>query len=168
MSTDKLFILLLVVLLPLSGCLDTVEPAGAESNDDDDDSDAMLTLHIQSNDIQWLPMGDRTLKLETMYQLWQDPDCGGGDDGNNEHCPQTWNQYSQAMPINMICGEYSENPYFEMNTTIYTGQFLPILHDNCEIRFSPEGNTKESILIFSSHPVAILGTATMLNPSMLT
>jgi hypothetical protein len=31
MSTDKLFILLLVVLLPLSGCLDTVEPADADS-----------------------------------------------------------------------------------------------------------------------------------------
>jgi len=31
MSTDKLFILLLVVLLPLSGCLDTVEPAGADA-----------------------------------------------------------------------------------------------------------------------------------------
>ena len=31
MSTDKLFILLLVVLLPLTGCLDTVEPADAGS-----------------------------------------------------------------------------------------------------------------------------------------
>jgi hypothetical protein len=36
MSTDKLFILLLVVLLPLTGCLDTVEPAGAETNDASD------------------------------------------------------------------------------------------------------------------------------------
>jgi len=156
MSTDKMFILLLVVLLPLTGCLDTVEPAGAESNDDAD-SDAILTLHIQPNDTPLLDVGDRTLKLETMYQLWQDPDCGGGDDGNNEHCPQSWIRGSQAMPINMICASQA-NPYFEMNTTIYVGHFLPILHDNCEITFNPEGNAKESILIFSSHPFAILET----------
>jgi hypothetical protein len=152
MSTDKMFILMLVVLLPLTGCLDAVEPAGAESNDADD-ADDILTLHIQPNDSPFTSSADRTLKLETMYQLWQDPDCGGGDDGNNEHCPQSWRQFSQSMPIFMECVDG-----FNMTTTVYVGHFLPLLDGDCGITFNPEGTAKESILIFSSHPVAALGT----------
>jgi hypothetical protein len=35
MSTDKMFILLLVVLLPLTGCLDLIAPADADADADD-------------------------------------------------------------------------------------------------------------------------------------
>ena len=152
MSTDKLFILLLVVLLPLTGCLDTVEPAGAESNDDAD-ADAILTLHLQPNDSpttyrNW----NTTLKLETMYQTWQDPDCVESNGGNDEHCPHSWLQRSQSMPIFMYCDDG-----FNMTTTVYVGHFLPLGAGECQITFNPEGNAKESILIFSSHPVAPLG-----------
>ena len=36
MSTDKMFILLLVVLLPLTGCLDLIAPADADADDNSD------------------------------------------------------------------------------------------------------------------------------------
>jgi hypothetical protein len=44
MSTDKMFILLLVVLLPLTGCLDLIDPANA-----DEDSDADSHTHSVNN-----------------------------------------------------------------------------------------------------------------------
>ena len=35
MTTDKLFVLLLVILLPLTGCLDIADNAEAEESDDE-------------------------------------------------------------------------------------------------------------------------------------
>jgi len=61
MSTDKLFILLLVVLLPLSGCLDTVEPASADAAHADaepqwanDVGTNLINWNLTLNDNQWL------------------------------------------------------------------------------------------------------------------
>jgi len=54
MSTDKLFILLLVVLLPLTGCLDTIEPASADdAHGDDADNEPQWVNGVGTNLINW-------------------------------------------------------------------------------------------------------------------
>jgi hypothetical protein len=150
MTTDKLFILLLVVLLPLTGCLDTVEPAGAESNDDTVETIVQTpdvqTLHLQPNTNSTIVFNGTTLKLENMYKLISDPEC-------EINCSQNWTPVSGGIPISMSCGDGTF-----ITTNIYSSWFLPIIGGTeCEIIFNPDNNDGwNSILIFSTHSVASL------------
>ena len=54
MATEKVFILLLVILLPLTGCLDMTDNAEAEESDDENTITTMPmvhSLHIEANPI---------------------------------------------------------------------------------------------------------------------
>ena len=149
MSTDKLFILLLVVLLPLSGCLDTVEPAGADaahSDADSHESPDVLTLHIQPNDSRTILLNGTTLKLETFYQLYTDPDC-------SSNCAENWIVLSNAaMGISLDCDDGTN-----LTTWVYSTHYLPIIGGTeCEIIFNPDHTAKESIMVFSAHSAAAL------------
>lgn len=135
MTTDKLFVLLLVILLPLTGCLDIADTAEAEESDDDYTTTTMPLVHsllIPADSNHTITFtGDSTLKLEQAYSGERDPDCGGGDDGNNDHCPITW------MPINyiqmeMICDSFSMDSYLSRT------YFIPALGDEtCVVVFTP-------------------------------
>jgi len=67
MSTDKMFILLLVVLLPLTGCLDLIDPANA-----DDDSDADADEHSHSISYNTPPV----ISGAVIYRDYWDSDQG--------------------------------------------------------------------------------------------
>jgi hypothetical protein len=150
MSTDKLFILLLVVLLPLTGCLDTVEPAGAESNDDDSietivQSPDVYSLHLQANTNATIVLNGTTLILEQVYR--EAPDSQGYD----------WTHSSAAVKVNMDCddGTYMDAWIWGSSNDIY----LPIIGGTeCTVTFYPDNDAPETILIFSSHSIAALET----------
>jgi hypothetical protein len=72
MTTDKLFILLLVILLPLTGCLDIADTAEAEDSDEENTTTTMPmvhSLHIEANTNATIQFdGDTTMKVETIYR----------------------------------------------------------------------------------------------------
>ena len=81
MTTDKLFILLLVILLPLTGCLDIADTAEAEDSDEETTivnnyynntttttMPMVHSLHIEAGANATLDFdGTTTMKLETIY-----------------------------------------------------------------------------------------------------
>ena len=73
MTTDKLFILLLVILLPLTGCLDIADNAEAEESDDENNPTTTIpmvhSLHIEANSNATIEFdGNHTWKVETIYR----------------------------------------------------------------------------------------------------
>ena len=123
MTTDKLFVLLLVILLPLTGCLDIADNAEAEESDEENTTMPMVhSLHIEAlSNVTLTLTGDSTLKLEQVYTGSRDPECGGGDDGNNEDCLVTWRPTSYLM-MEMVC------PSFSMDSTVLSAtHFVPVL-----------------------------------------
>lgn len=81
MTTDKLFVLLLVILLPLTGCLDIADNAEAEESNDETTivnnyynntttttMPMVHSLHLEKGENATLQFdGTSTLKLETIY-----------------------------------------------------------------------------------------------------
>ena len=134
MTTDKVFILLLVIMLPLTGCLDIADTAEAEESDDENTTTSLpmvRSLHIEANSNYTISFtGDTTLQLAHAHSGMRDPDCGGGDDGNNEHCPVTWTPV--LLPFEMVCDSFS------MNSSLlrYT-YFVPVLGgETCVVTFT--------------------------------
>jgi hypothetical protein len=134
--------LLLVVLLPLSGCLDTVEPAGAESNDDDSieaivHSSETLTLHLQAGENQTSMFNGTTVKLEA---IWVNFESG-------------FQMLSAGGTFSMNC---SDGVTVE-SAAMYAGYYLPILGEQeCELILESYNHDKETIYVFSSYSVAAL------------
>jgi len=153
MSTDKLFILLLVVLLPLTGCLDTVEPAGAESNDDDlietiVQSPDVLTLHIQPYANATVLLNGTTLQLQTHYMTNAAADC-------SSNCPEGWVQTSGVVMFDMNCADGTNLSSW---VSLSYG-YLPALGGTeCTVVFNPDDNSRDTILVFTAHSVAALET----------
>ena len=114
MTTDKMFVLLLVILLPLTGCLDIADNAEAEGSDEENTTTTMPMIHsllIPANSNHTITFtGDSTLKLEQAYSGSRDTDCGGGDDGNNDHCPVTWMPLA-GIQMEMVCDSFSMDSY---------------------------------------------------------
>ena len=90
MTTDKVFILLLVIMLPLTGCLDIADTAEAEDSDEEttivnnyDNNTTTTTmpmvrsLHIEANTEchDSRSTGDTTMKLEHAYTGGTGPEC---------------------------------------------------------------------------------------------
>ena len=71
MTTDKLFILLLVILLPLTGCLDIADTAEAEESEEENTTTTMPkvhSLHLEQGENATLHFdGTKTMKLETLW-----------------------------------------------------------------------------------------------------
>ena len=82
MTTDKVFILLLVIMLPLTGCLDVTDTAEAE---DSDDESTIVNNYYNNTTTTTMPMvhslhieaytnatiqfdGNTTMKVETIYR----------------------------------------------------------------------------------------------------
>ena len=72
MTTDKLFVLLLVILLPLTGCLDIADNAEAEESDDSEIEDGgiqVFSLFVAEGTNTTLTFdGTETLYLESIYR----------------------------------------------------------------------------------------------------
>ncbi|MDA8557683.1 hypothetical protein N9M40_01965 [Candidatus Poseidoniales archaeon] len=82
MTTDKMFILLLVIMLPLTGCLDIADNAEAEDSEEETtivnnyyNNTTTTTmpmvhpLHLEANTNATIQFdGDTTMKVETIYR----------------------------------------------------------------------------------------------------
>ena len=130
MTTDKVFILLLVILLPLTGCLDMTDNADAQTENPSSDpvdtptmaetTPEIFSLHIAENANHTFDFdGNTTLKLETFY------------DNNNQNVAVS--DYSLGY-FNMTCNGVLliENGMFRI------GHYFPVLGgQNCSIDFIP-------------------------------
>ena len=132
MTTDKLFILLLVILLPLTGCLDIADTAEAEDSDEETTivnnyynntttttMPNLYTIFIAQGDNTTLTFdGSESMFIESIYR---------GQLGSN--APQG---ISNAFYFSMNCNGISmvENGY------IIDDEYIPVLPDqNCSVTF---------------------------------
>ena len=155
MKTDRIFVLLLVVLLPMSGCFDdTVGDAeGAEENSGTtvnhhyynnttnvlQDSTVVMTVHIEEGQTHTVHLNGTTLQLMDVYSnnngYWQ---LTGGNVGISMDCE---NGFTMITYIN-----------YNLN---YDNPYLPTLPDTeCELilNYSPANSetlATEKILIFT-------------------
>ena len=127
MTTDKMFVLLLVMLLPLTGCLDISDNAEAEESDEENITTTMphvRSLLIEANSNYTMNFsGDSTLKLEQAYTGSTDPEC-------SSNCPVTVS-FVSAIPMEMVCDSYS------MDSSVVQGRFIPVLGgETCTVVFT--------------------------------
>ena len=135
MTTDKLFILLLVILLPLTGCLDIADNAEAEDSDEENTTTTMPmvhSLHLEQGENATLHFdGTKTMKLET---LWSGYSQGGENMRANT-------EYFYGMQ--MTC----DNDV-TVTGSLTAGIHLPVLGgQNCSVLMT--ANNYPVILVFS-------------------
>ena len=127
MTTDKVFILLLVIMLPLTGCLDIADTAEAEESDDENTTTSLpmvRSLHIEANSEYTITLtGDSTLKLEQAYTGSTDPEC-------SSNCAVNWGP-TGSIPMEMTCDS------FTLDSVIIKGYFIPALGgETCVVVFT--------------------------------
>ena len=139
MTTDKVFILLLVIMLPLTGCLDMTDNAEAQEEPDSTTVDnstevstlpTVYSLYLEAGTVATFDFdGTETLKLETVYR-----NASAGVDS-------AWD-YSDSFT--MICG----GSMLIDNGRLSTDEYLPVLGgQNCSIEITSV--TWDSFYIFS-------------------
>ena len=143
MTTDKLFILLLVILLPLTGCLDIADTAEAEDSDEENTTTTMPmvhSLHIEEGANATLDFdGTTTMKIETIHQKMAN--------GNN---PYFATPGYGVFDYSMICDNVT---IVEMGQ-MYPETYLPVLAgQTCSILIEP---SVEVILILSEASLSAL------------
>ena len=141
MKPDKVFILMLVILLPLTGCIDVSDNADAQDTSDSEESETTVinnyynTTTVQS--IQkmeamshYLPQnqtlnlsfdGTYTYKLETLhYEQWGYGSSPFTVDPNAE---RSWTTSAVKTGANMTCASGFQMDGFRLSV----GDFLPVL-----------------------------------------
>ena len=142
MTTDKVFILLLVILLPLTGCLDIADTAEAEDSDEENNTTTMPmvhSLHLEQGENATLEFdGTKTMKVET---LWMGYSQGGENMRANTQ---------SLYPMQMTC----DNDV-TVTGSLTAGIHLPVLGDqNCSVLIT--ANDYPVILIFSEASLSAL------------
>ena len=127
MTTDKLFILLLVILLPLTGCLDIADNAEAEESEEETTTTTMPMIHsllIPANSEHTVTLtGDSTLKLEQAWTGSTDPEC-------DSNCPVNW-QVTGYITMEMVCDSFS------LDSSLPRDYFIPAIGDEtCVVVFT--------------------------------
>ena len=148
MKPDKVFILLLVILLPLTGCIDVSDNADAQDSTTSQDTTtasatmpAVVSMNIGSDNTHIETFNGTTLKVETIHCEWIDPDC-------SSNCPASWRN-SGTLSYTMTCAD----GFTISSGVVGAGGFLPVLGDQeCSVEFSPvnyNGNERGTVVIFS-------------------
>jgi len=136
MTTDKVFILLLVILLPITGCLDMTDNAEAEGSDEETTVinnyynnttevsmlPAVYSLHIEQGTPATFDFdGNETWKVESITVLF---DAGAqGNDGST----------GSYGTFDMNCS----GSLLVDNGRLQTGYYLPVLGgESCSVEFS--------------------------------
>ena len=166
MKPDKVFILMLVILLPLTGCIDVSDNADAQDASDSEEKETTVINNYYNNTTtvqsvqkmeamsHYLPQnqtlnlsfdGTYTYKLETLhYEQW------GYADGSvflaDPDAERTWTTTTGKSGTNMTCTSGFQMDGFRLNV----GDFLPVLpNDACEISV-PNGDYRY-VFVFSNH-----------------
>ena len=130
MTTDKMFVLLLVIMLPLTGCLDIADNAEAEGSDEENTTTTMPMIHsllIPANSEHTITLtGDSTLKLE---QAW----TGSTDSECDSNCPVNWG-ITGYISMEMTCDSFS------LDSSLPRNYFIPALGDETCVVVFTSGN----------------------------
>ena len=130
MTTDKMFILLLVILLPLTGCLDIADNAEAEDSDDENTTTTMPMVHsllIPANSEHTITLtGDSTLQLEQAYTGSTDGEC-------SSNCPVNW-ALTSLISMDMTCDSFTLESYLRVD------YFIPAIGDETCVVVFTSGN----------------------------
>ena len=142
MTTDKLFILLLVILLPLTGCLDIADTAEAEDSDEENTSTTMPmvhSLHIEANTNATIQFdGDTTMKVETIYRQ------GTGGQDRDANVGSIWYFDMDCDNESIISGAY-----------LAADEYLPVLAGkSCTVLIAP--GQYGALIIFSEASLSAL------------
>ena len=143
MRKDQIFVLLLIVMLPMSGCFDDAvgEAEGAENDSTDDSSTTTVrnivkTLHIPDGQTHVITLnGSTTYQIMDIYAVneegtWRSP-------GTLSFKMECSNNFSSYMSI------YTGANYGDMYLPI-----LPNLTCTVELNWVPSGTHGEKIIIF--------------------
>ena len=138
MTTDKVFILLLVIMLPLTGCMDMTDNAEAETDSTTDTVTSLPmihSLHIEENSNATLYFdGTSTMKIETIY--FHDAD------------------YLQATST-LFWGYMTCEDNNTLQVRLSSDSYLPVLGgQECSLLIEPTSN--EVIILFSEANLASL------------
>lgn len=148
MTTDKVFILLLVIMLPLTGCLDMTDNAEAQV-EPDSTADTVTSLpmihslHIEAGESHVLAFdGSNTMILEDAYSRTTDDDC-------SSNCPEVWSHYNNGLTFSMDC-----TTIVIENVRLQDEVILPVLGgEACNVTLNAQ---YEVILMFSEANLASL------------
>ena len=130
MTTDKVFILLLVIMLPLTGCLDIADNAEAEESEEETTTTTMPMIHsllIPANSEHTVTLtGDSTLKLEQAWTGSTDAEC-------DSNCPVKW-QVTGYITMEMVCDSFS------LDSSLPRDYFIPAIGDETCVVVFTSGN----------------------------
>lgn len=128
MRNDQIFVLMLVILLPMSGCFDGAV-GDAEGTDEgatttvvnnyynntttvEPNIDSVMTVHIAEGQTETIILNGTTLQLMTMYYV----------DGNGN-----WNSYGTSLPLSMTCSDGFSMTAYLVHGPTSNSQYLPNL-----------------------------------------
>ena len=142
MRNDQIFVLLLVILLPLSGCFEnTVGDVEAEESNDNEEvaisesSESVFTIFIEQNSPVTITVNGTTLML---LEHWV-------ESGDNN--PKTWDQIGWVKYTIECEGGFSFTDYVELSYA-YSDVILPTVpNEECDITMDGE-NSLDRVVIF--------------------
>lgn len=162
MKTDKLFVLLLVMLLPLTGCIDVSDNANADDSTESEEEGIMTVINHYYNNTTTIQTFDQpqatsyhqlenqtinlsfdgtfTYKLETMYYYVPQSPIPGTLTGS------VWDTTTGKSGVSLICSGGLAMDGFILRT----GHYVPAIpNDSCELTIP--NYQYEYVLVFSNH-----------------
>ena len=128
MRNDQIFVLMLVILLPMSGCFDgAIGDVDAQEMAEENERDLLMydRIFVPSNGTQTITTNGTTITIEAIHVGGIDPEC-------SRDCPVTWTTTPWAY-YSMICDDG-----FEIETGMaQEGRPLPGGHVKCAFTLKP-------------------------------
>jgi hypothetical protein len=159
MTTDKVFILLLVILFPLSGCLDVTDTAEAEESEEE--------TTIINNYYNYYYNNTTTTQSVEMpdivsHHIQENQTLNLSFDGTFTYqLESTHRHYCSTSPFQPTCSWAQSSMYYTQvncdggllmeNISIGIGQFLPVLpNESCNFSMTATQGW-EWVMVFSIH-----------------
>ena len=159
MKPDKVFILLLVILLPLTGCIDVSDNADAQDSSDTEEAETTVinnyynnTTVVESIGFEVIthyipPNGNLTLSFDGTYTYKLETAMRNTTGGSSV---SSWRADGWLSSIDMTCG----GTKIVDGLATPAGVFLPVLPNQiCIIEIDRTGGTGD-IVSFTKHPLA--------------
>ena len=144
MRKDQIFVLILIVLLPLTGCIDVSDNAEASEDSTEYAISQIRTLHLEEGSNYSITIQDTALKVESVTYGSTDPDC-------QNNCIVTF-RTGGVVSYSMICDEGSE---IDSGYAVQ-GTFLPnIAESSCQFVLTSYYDA-EAFITFGEYPATNL------------
>ena len=139
MRNDQVFVLILIVLLPLTGCIDVADNAEASEDSPEYATSEIKTLHLEEGSNYSITIQDTALKVESVTYGSTDPEC-------SSNCTVTFRP-GGAIFYSMICDDGTE---IDSGYAVQ-GTFLPnIAGSSCQF-ITTSSYDAEAFITFSEY-----------------